>query len=158
ATVGVLTALLLPAVQQAREAARRTQSRNNLKQLGLAMHNYHDAFLHFPRGTVENEKLKPEERLSFLASVLPYLDQAPLYNQLDMKSGWKSETNKRWVQTVVPALMNPGKAAARQAEAAAPTHYVGIAGVGEAELTSTKTSPKSGIFGYNRMTRMRDIS
>ena len=73
AVIAVLVALLLPAVQQAREAARRTQCRNNLKQFGLALHSYHDTHgvlpmgFHWPLGT------------GWSYHLLPYLDQAPLY-------------------------------------------------------------------------------
>jgi len=76
AIIAVLMALLLPAVQQAREAARRTQCKNNLKQLGLALHGYHDSLRVFPLAAGEHSK--PNWRV-FL---LPYLDQAPLYHQL----------------------------------------------------------------------------
>ena len=83
----VAVALLLPAVQQAREAARRSQSRNNLKQIGLALHNYHDANNGFPSGTIVLKDLKLEERLSWYVLILPFLDQAPLYNRADLKQG-----------------------------------------------------------------------
>jgi len=82
AIIAILIALLLPAVQQAREAARRTQCRNKLKQLGLALHNYHDAFTTFPIGTQWNAN--PNWRIG----ILPYLDQAPLYNSLNLSSGF----------------------------------------------------------------------
>ena len=79
AIIAVLIALLLPAVQQAREAARRTQCRNNLKQLGLALHNYHDAFLVFPPGHI-GRCTTPDLNASPLPLLLPYIDQANLYN------------------------------------------------------------------------------
>ncbi|MCA8997507.1 MAG: DUF1559 domain-containing protein [Planctomycetaceae bacterium] len=87
AIIAILIALLLPAVQQAREAARRTQCKNNLKQLGLAMHNYHDVFKYFPHNQNRwtNGPLGADlvPQFSWLALSLPYLDQAPLYNQID---------------------------------------------------------------------------
>ncbi|MBL8850680.1 MAG: DUF1559 domain-containing protein [Planctomycetaceae bacterium] len=75
AIIAILISLLLPAVQQAREAARRTQCRNNMKQLGLAIHNYHDTHGVFPYawGSVQE---------TWSALILPYIDQAPLYNTL----------------------------------------------------------------------------
>jgi prepilin-type N-terminal cleavage/methylation domain-containing protein len=91
AIIAILIALLLPAVQQAREAARRTQCRNNLKQIGLALHNYHDTFLGLPQGSAARRTTMNNNRVEALyeswgwsASILPYLDQAPLFNRLDV--------------------------------------------------------------------------
>ena len=89
AIIAVLIALLLPAVQQAREAARRTQCRNNLKQIGLAMHNYHDTFNTFPPGALASSV--NGWGTSWYIRILPYVDQAPVYNRLTFNGaqhGW----------------------------------------------------------------------
>ncbi|MCA9074758.1 MAG: DUF1559 domain-containing protein [Planctomycetaceae bacterium] len=89
AIIAILIALLLPAVQQAREAARRTQCRNNLKQIGLALHNYHDVFMQFPPGRMTPSRGQAigmdcwYGHLSPLYHVLPYIDQANVWNQMD---------------------------------------------------------------------------
>lgn len=83
AIIAVLIALLLPAVQQAREAARRSQCKNNMKQLGLAFHNYHEALSMFPLSS-SGAVSKPNWRVF----ILPYLDQAPLYNKLNMNESF----------------------------------------------------------------------
>ena len=89
--VGVLIALLLPAVQQAREAARRTQSKNNLKQIGLAAHNFHDTHRHFPPLELEPGDVQQ----SWLTDLLPYADHAPLYNQVNRQAPWDDASNLR---------------------------------------------------------------
>ena len=89
AIIAVLIALLLPAVQQAREAARRTQCKNNLKQLGLAMHNYHDTFLIFPSNRMasvqngNNFNNNCYSSLGWIFQILPYFDQAPMFNSVN---------------------------------------------------------------------------
>ena len=88
AIIAILIALLLPAVQQAREAARRSQCKNNLKQLGVAMHNYHDTFNTLPPGYVDirdssGNCVDNNGHWAWSVFILPYVDQAALYNQLD---------------------------------------------------------------------------
>lgn len=87
AIIAVLVALLLPAVQQAREAARRSSCKNNMKQLGLALHNYHDTHFSFPPGYLDQDSYGGfgfvdinQGHWAWSASLLPFLDQAPLYN------------------------------------------------------------------------------
>lgn len=85
AIIGVLVALLLPAVQAAREAARRMQCGNNLKQIGLAIHNYHDVQLTFPPSAVK-EKMDDQggsaQALVWSGSILPYIEQKNLYDTI----------------------------------------------------------------------------
>jgi prepilin-type processing-associated H-X9-DG protein len=78
AIIGVLAALLLPAVQVAREAARRTQCQSNLRQVALALHNYHDAHKVFPAS-------HDEKRWSWIAHILPFMEEGVLQDQLDIK-------------------------------------------------------------------------
>lgn len=83
AIIAVLIALLLPAVQQARAAARRMQCRNNLKQLGLAMHNYHGAHGVFPPGGIGRDMYPPGdmERIGWVVMILPFIEQGAIYQQ-----------------------------------------------------------------------------
>jgi len=88
AIIAILISLLLPAVQQAREAARRTQCRNNLKQIGLALHNYHDVYSTFPSAFIVDADLGAgitgaQALMSWQTAILPYLDQANVYNSMD---------------------------------------------------------------------------
>jgi len=96
AIIAILIALLLPAVQQAREAARRTQCRNNLKQLGLALHNYHDNFLAFPQAHAQiqssNAANRSWEGRGIWVAILPYIDQAPMYNLYNFDTHYRNQT------------------------------------------------------------------
>ena len=117
AIIAVLVSLLLPAVQQAREAARRTQCRNNLKQIGLAMHNYHDVHLSFPAGwSIDTGNFNLQY---WTVSILPYIDQGNIYNQWDQNTPNLNEaavfghpatavtTNTTLARNVIPAFLCP---------------------------------------------------
>ncbi len=113
AIIAVLIALLLPAVQAAREAARRTQCTNNLKQLGIAMHNYNASTGSFPtslwRQTLDATTGKPNgaNRHSWLAMTLPYFEQAPLYNAVNFSLPNFGVVNSTAYLTPIAALMCP---------------------------------------------------
>lgn len=87
AIIGVLVGLLLPAVQAAREAARRMQCSNNLKQQGLALHNHHDTYNAFPNGSPRSQ------RANWRFMILPGLEQTPLYDQVDQNGTIHSGCN-----------------------------------------------------------------
>ena len=111
--IAVLIALLLPAVQQAREAARRSQCKNNLKQLALAVHSYESSHGCFPPGRLSYASPSApggSTTNGFLTYVLPYVDQAPLYELYDFGKGCFSIDNEPVIKTVVPGYICPSTA------------------------------------------------
>jgi prepilin-type N-terminal cleavage/methylation domain-containing protein/prepilin-type processing-associated H-X9-DG protein len=156
AIIAILIALLLPAVQQAREAARRTQCRNNLKQLGLALHNYHDAYNTFPYVSGFTANLG----YSWLPGALPYLDQAPLYNQFNFSTAVSCATMQVAISTPLPFLGCPSEPAqlvrtdrafpvtcatgTTNSTNAMATSYAGSYGDGFNNIPSSATDPYGG--------------
>jgi len=117
AIIGILVGLLLPAVQAAREAARRMQCSNNLKQIGLAMHTYHDAYKKFPQGgnwktpwgVVLGRGNRPARGNGWAwnAMLLPYVEQSALYNQLNFSNRLTEAPNRTLMSTLVPLAKCP---------------------------------------------------
>ncbi len=106
ASTGILVGLLLPAVQAAREAARRMTSLNNLKQIGLAMHNYHDAFNRLPDAAITSSEGKP--LLSWRVSLLPFIEQVHLYERFRLDESWDSPHNIALLDEMPETYANPG--------------------------------------------------
>jgi prepilin-type N-terminal cleavage/methylation domain-containing protein/prepilin-type processing-associated H-X9-DG protein len=115
AIIAILMALLLPAVQQAREAARHTQCKNNLKQIGLAFHNYHDSHRTFPASYLAGTR-RPDRHpdtydapngFAWGTMLLPALDQAPLYNRFRTELPCWDPVNADPALTVLPVFLCP---------------------------------------------------
>jgi prepilin-type processing-associated H-X9-DG protein len=105
----VAVALLLPAVSASRSAARRTQSVNNMKQIGLAMHNYHDVNNHFPPVAIRDKSGKPG--LSWRVEILPFIEQSGLFNEFKRDEPWDSPHNKALIERMPLVYAVPGASA-----------------------------------------------
>lgn len=176
AIIAVLIALLLPAVQQAREAARRSQCKNNLKQIGIAMHNYHDTFNVFPPGVIAHAAAGSTgigTGWAWGTFILPYIDQAPLYNQLS-PSGLMDLSNATTLGllrtpiagyncpsdpmgSAVPntlAMVRSGTTTA----AIGKSNYLATAAGNQEVPCGGFGSKRNGMFFWNSSTRIRDIT
>ncbi len=109
AIIGILVGLLLPAVQQAREAARRMQCTNHLKQLGLAIHNYESTYKKFPNNnpTVLRGDGRRYIQGPWTIAILPFIEQAPLYNQWDQNLGFGEGGNRSLLVSPIPIYHCP---------------------------------------------------
>ncbi len=132
--VDLLFKSLSQPVRSARGAAFRTQSMNNLKQIGLAMHNFHDAYRHFPASAEYSKDGKP--LLSWRVRLLPYLDQAELYQQFHLDEPWDSEHNRKLIDKMPKVFRCPSS----HAEKPGVTTY--LVPVGNGALFQGKTGPK----------------
>lgn len=115
---------VVPAVQKVREAAARAQSANNLKQIALAIHNYHDAYGHLPQDIVDKDG-KPI--LSWRVAILPFIEQQNLYNQFKLDEPWDSANNKQWSQAMIKVFISPEATLPAKHEWGL-TNYRGISG------------------------------
>ena len=107
AIIGILIGMLLPAVQSVREAARRTQCMNNIRQLSLAALNFESAHMHFPSGVLDDDDdLRDALRVGWI-DLLPHIEQGNLYQQYDLNSDWKSATNAPLARVEIPVFRCP---------------------------------------------------
>ncbi|MEO1496528.1 MAG: DUF1559 domain-containing protein [Planctomycetota bacterium] len=123
AVIGVLVALLLPAVQAAREAARRNTSLYNVKQLCLALSNYHDVNSHFPPFAITSADGRP--LLSWRVAMLPYVGEQALYDRFALDEPWDSPTNLPLVSQMPEFFLDPS---GQLVAASGKTHYLGVVG------------------------------
>ena len=164
AIMGLLIAMLLPAIQAARESARRIACANNLHQVGLAMYGFHEANGHFPQGGVEVRSLRlptgklryPKGRqLAWSAYILPYLEETPLFNRIDFTKAFDSKENAAAAAEIVSAYLCPSiprKSLLRQGRGAC--DYGGIYG----QRITGPNNPPNGTMLYEQPVRICEIT
>lgn len=166
AIIAVLIALLLPAVQQAREAARRSQCKNNVKQLGLAIHNYHDSMAAFPPGVIWPSGLYTGSRTNFNVHLLPYYDLATVYNQVNFSSGgilWYGN-NTTATGASVSLLLCPSDGRGGVNKVGVGTqriflsNYFGVFSGQQLGDISSTSNTMQGFFTVNLSRRIRDLT
>jgi hypothetical protein len=154
----VCSGILLAAIQKARGIQDRMYCRINIKQIGLALNNYYDTNGHLPSGTVPNDKLPAEKRLSWLFDILPFVEASPRNSRFNRKDAWDSEENLLHSSESLRFYLCPANPERKDPTAPALTNYVGIAGIGADAALLSKKDPKAGVFGYDRIIRYDDIS
>jgi prepilin-type N-terminal cleavage/methylation domain-containing protein len=163
AIISILVALLLPAVQQAREAARRSQCKNNLRQLGVALSSYYDGFTMLPAGCVNRRGPIAHRPAGFHHSLfwalLPHMDQSAAFAKLDQDVGAYDVANRPVAKQVVPTLICPSDIPLRHStdrvmRGAGLNNYVGVHHPVEAPIDTTN----HGSFYVNSFLRYEEFS
>jgi hypothetical protein len=167
----VVVALVIPAIQQSREAARISTCKNNLKQFGLGLHNYHEAYKCFPHGCVGNPELPPEKRWSWYTFFGHQMAQLG-YPKIDLNRSWDDPSIRPLLQDAekhpgdpkvtmllaYPNLICPSAVSRSHSDGQPFTDYVGLGGVGEDGPLLPRTSSSAGAWAYEMVTTQNDVS
>lgn len=156
AIITILLGLLLPAVQAVREASRRMQCQNNLKQIGIALHNYHAAFRKLPPGGIEvRPQVRGGKQLAWSAFVLPFLEESAIYSRVDFSYAFDHPVNEAAAITPIETYLCPSTPRLTPlTKGRGATDYGGIYGE---RIVSTNNPPR-GVMIHDRAIRFRDIT
>lgn len=157
--VGVIGSVVLLFLHYGQLAAR-TRCSDHLMYIGKAVMDYrgdHDPSV-FPPGTIRHESLPPEERLSWMVSLLPYLKQDKLYARFDKSKAWNDAANAGPAATTVLGFHCPGHQNVAAPGTPAFTHYIGFAGLGAEAATFSVKDRRAGFFGYDRTIDLPDVT
>jgi hypothetical protein len=149
--------LVVVMTAKAREAGGRMQCRNNLRLVGLSLHNYQDCERAFPQAAMPHPGLAPEKRLSWIVAIVPYVESNTLYSKMHKDKPWDAEENRFAALLPYRILHCPAYPERPPVSTLEPTHYVGVAGIGPDAITLPREDPRAGFFGYERKIRAEDI-
>jgi prepilin-type processing-associated H-X9-DG protein len=173
--LGTCAGLVLPFVVQVREFAHRIGCENNLRQIGISVPNYQDTNQgRYPAAAMPSPELSPddgtysaskmlnrrvplENSLSWLVDLSPYIEQDNIYSRIDKGQGWDAETNRFAALLSYPVVHCPGSREGTPTSTLWPSHYMGIAGVGEYAAWLPSDDPRAGFFGYYRTLYAKDL-
>lgn len=173
AIIAILIALLLPAVQQAREAARRSTCKNSLKQMGVALHNYHETHRVFPPGYFDSNpalnsgasEADNKNALGWGTMILPFMDQAPLYNQIGTQTGnfaynWRDANQDGSMVDAIPAATTvlPVFVCPSDPMGGINTDKSNYGKSNYLASAATGANIRNGAFFVNSSTKMRDLT
>jgi prepilin-type N-terminal cleavage/methylation domain-containing protein/prepilin-type processing-associated H-X9-DG protein len=154
AIIAVLVSLLLPAVQQAREAARRSQCQNNLKQIGLAIYNYESAYTRFPSsGESTNESLAKRQffPVSMFVAILPFIDEQPIADAWNYNVHYSNIANQALCKVNLPKYLCPsGSLGGPDALGYGPTDYMPVAYCDIDPITGLRNKSGGGVLNADR--------
>ena len=168
AVVLIVAGLVVMGVYRVRDWANAIKCQNNLHQIGIALHSWHDATGHFPRATVSNPRLPPEKRLSWMVAIFPYT-MSGYKSLLNEEKPWDDPENNPprrqfWHHRMqeelygdVEVFFCPARSHTTSPDSACTTDYVGITGVGADAAEFPLSDPRAGFFGYDRQISMKDI-
>lgn len=156
AIIGILVGLLLPAVQAAREAARRMQCKNNVRQIGLALHNYHTTHRKLPPGGIEVRPEVPGGRqLAWSAMILPFMEESSVYQEIDFSYAFDAAQNENAASRVIETYLCPSTSRTSPRHSGrGVTDYGGIYG----ERITSRNFPPRGVMIHDTPIRFRDIT
>lgn len=159
AIVGTLVALLLPAVEAAREAARQAQCQNNLKQIGIAIHNYHTGHGKFPPGRLVHPVNGQGRCFSAYAHLLPHLEAGTLYRQIDFNANPEALANAPVLEQTIPFFLCPSDSGLKvQGNSAVHNYPLNTGTTYPVSPRNALGTPVTGIFFENSAVAFKDIS
>lgn len=151
---GILIALMLPAVQSSRESGRRAQCVNNLKQLGLALHMYHEKYQQFPPAAIGPHNVPRERQFSWMVALLPFVERSDIYDKLRLDLPWDDPLNAAVLDSRLRFFSCPSQLTPQTAQDG-PSNTAYVAVMGSEGRSGEK--PMAGIIGFDKGLSISEI-